>query len=74
MVQSRGRKIGYPARRVTRCVPKPITMGTNGSYIPMRLIGRQTTQSDKQTNVWPGSLGNGNVFHGCSEPPELNGM
>ena len=67
MVQSRGGKIGYPARWVTRCVPKPITMRTNGSYIPLRL------QSDWQTNDSLGSVGNGNVFHGCSKPPELNG-
>ena len=73
MVQSRGGKSGYPARWVTRCVPNPITMRTNGSYIPLRFPGRRTMQSDGQINDSPGTMGNGNVFHGCGKPPELNG-
>ena len=73
MVQSRGGKTGYPARCVTRCVPKSITMRTNGSYIPLPIPRRRTMQSDGQINDWPATVGNGNAFHGCGKPPELNG-
>ena len=57
MVQSRGGKTGDPARWVTRCVPKPITMRTNNSYIPLRLLGRRTMQPDGKTNVSHGLRG-----------------
>ena len=74
MVQSRGGKTGYPARWVTPCVPKPITMRTIGSNIPLRFPGRRTMQSDGQINDSTATVGNGNVFHGCGKPPELNVM
>ena len=73
MVQSRGSKIGHPAPWVTRCVPTPITMRTNGSYIPLRFPRRRTMQSDGQIDDSPAPVGNGNTFHGCGKPPELNG-
>ena len=73
MVPSRGGKIEYPAPWVTRCVPKPVTRRTNGSYIPLRLPRRQTMQSDGQVNDSPATVGNGNVFHGCGKPREVNG-
>ena len=73
MVQSKGGKTGYQARWVTRCVPKLITIRTNGSYIPLRFPGRRPMQSDGQINDSPATVGNGNVFHGCGKPPELNG-
>ena len=63
MVQSRGGKTGYPARWVTQCVPKRITMGTNGSCIPLRFPRKRTMQSDGQSNNSPSTVGNGNVFH-----------
>ena len=72
MVQSRGGKTGYPARRVRPCVPKPTTMRTNGSYIPLRFPGRPTMQSDGHMNDSPHTMGNGNVLRGCGKPPELN--
>ena len=65
MVQSRGSKTGYPARWVTRFCPK----AHNNEYHP----GRRTMQSDGQINDSPATVGNGNVFHGCGKPPELNG-
>ena len=73
MVQSTGGKTGYPARWVTPCVPKPITMRTNGSYIPVPFPGRRTMQSDGQINDLPATLGNDSVIHGCGKPPELKG-
>ena len=73
MVQSRGRKIVYPAWWVTRCVPKRITMKTNNSYTPLRFPGRRTMQSDGQINYSPGTVGKCNVFHGCGKRPQLYG-
>ena len=73
MVQSRGGKTGYPARWVRRCVPKRITMRNSGSYIPLRFPERRTMQSDGQINDSPATMRNGNVFHGCNKPPQLNG-
>ena len=73
MVQSRGGKTRSPAPWVTRCVPKPITMRTNDSYIPLCFPGRQTMKSDGQINDSPATVGNGNVFHGRGKPPKLNG-
>ena len=73
MVQLRGGKPEYPPRWVTRCVPKHITMRTNGSYIPLRFPRRRTMESDGQINDSPATVRNGNVFHGRGKPPELKG-
>ena len=73
MVQSRGGKTGYPARWVTRCVPKPITMRTNGSYIRLHFPKSRKMQWDGQINELPATVGNGNVIHGSGKNLELNG-
>ena len=51
----------------TTC-PEAITMGTNGSYVPLRFLGRGTMQCGAQINDAPATMGNGNVFHGCGKP------
>ena len=73
MVQSRGGKTGYPAKWVTPCIPKPIIMRTNTSYIALRLLGRRTMQLDGQSNDLPCCVGNCLVFHGSGKSPELKG-
>ena len=68
MVQSRGGKTRYHARWDTRCVPKPITMRTNGSYIPLRFPRRPTMQSDGQINDILGSFSTDRQRWCCKGP------